>query len=219
MRKVNRIEKPDTLKQNDNKWTKELIDEIKLQGSYTRVKESKKNRYRQDDVKKSLRELYKEKCCYCETGIGVASFEHIEHLRPKADPRFHHLSFEWSNLHWCCPKCNNAKLDQWDLQNPILDPTVDNPETYLKFDLFSCEATPKNGSDRGETTINHTKLNRDLLVKSRERIRDQALAIIIQLKKTPSKMDEKFYRQLIANFIKEDAEYTMFMNQVMKEYL
>ncbi|MFZ3591711.1 retron system putative HNH endonuclease [Bacillus sp. DJP31] len=219
MRKVNRLGKPDSLIQNANLWTRELLIEIRNKGSYTSVRDSVKNRYRQDDVRISLKEMYKEKCCYCETGIGTTSFEQIEHLKPKANPHFHQLAFEWSNLHWCCQRCNNAKLDKWNAKDPILDPSIDNPNEFLEFDLFSCEAIPKNGSLRGDTTIQHTNLNRELLLKSRERIRDQTLNIIGQLKKTPSQMDEKFYRELITNLIKEDAEYTMFMNQLIKEYL
>lgn len=137
MKKINRTNAPLSLQQNGNQWTMELLQEIKSKGMYNAVADSYKNKYRQPDVQLALEAMYFEKCCYCEQTIGAESYEHIEHLRPKSNSNFHHLTFEWSNLHWCCQKCNMAKGAKWDVTNPILDPTVDEPQQHVTINYAS----------------------------------------------------------------------------------
>ncbi len=57
MRKVNRLQQPESLKNNSARWTKELIDEINKQGSYAKVEDKFKNKYRQEDVKDTLEKM------------------------------------------------------------------------------------------------------------------------------------------------------------------
>lgn len=132
MKKVNRVSEPQILKNNKVKWTKDLLTEIQKQGSYTEVDDKFKNKYNQDEVKTSLKNMYHSKCCYCENNFIASSYGHIEHLKPKANSNFHHLSFEWDNLHWICQICNTNKGNKWDITNPIIDPTVDEPEEHIK---------------------------------------------------------------------------------------
>ena len=171
MRKVMRLQKPDSLESNASRWTKELLDEIEAKGSYTRVDDKIKNRYRQEDVKTALEKMYRKHCCYCESIVGVCSYGRIEHLKPKSLPEFHQYTFDWENLHWCCEVCNTSyKKANWDFQYPILDPAKEDIERYLRLNLTTGEYEEIDGNKRAKTTIVHTGMNRNELVKARRRI-------------------------------------------------
>lgn len=171
MRKVNRLPQPESLKNYSGQWTKELMDEIKKQGSYAKVDESFKNKYRQQDVKETLEKMYRRHCCYCEAVVGTSSYGRIEHLKPKSLPPFYQFAFEWDNLHWCCEICNTSyKKANWDFQYPILDPSQDDIPKHLSLNLATGEYEPRNNSKRAQTTIKHTGINRETLVKARRKI-------------------------------------------------
>lgn len=171
MRKVNRLQQPESLKNNSARWTKELIDEINKRGSYAKVEDKFKNKYRQEDVKDTLEKMYKKHCCYCESVVGVSSYGRIEHLKPKSNSQFYQYTFDWDNLHWCCEICNTSyKKAQWDFQYPILDPSKDEIDNFLKLNLTTGEYEAMENNRRAQTTINHTGLNRNNLVKARRRI-------------------------------------------------
>ena len=121
MLKVTRTKKPDSLDKNADQWTKELLYEINKQGGrYSKVEDKYKNRYKKADVLNALRKMYKSRCCYCESIFSATSFENIEHLKPKSNPSFYNLTFDWDNLHYCCTVCNINKKAKWDFTNPIL---------------------------------------------------------------------------------------------------
>lgn len=168
MRKVKRLPQPKSLKDNAAQWTKELMDEIDKQGSYAKVDDSFKNRFRQDDVKDTLERMYRRHCCYCESVIGTSTYGRIEHLKPKSRPQFYQYAFEWDNLHWCCEICNTSyKKMQWNFQYPILDPAKDNIDEFLELNLTTGMYEGIGDNKRAQTTIEHTGMNRERLVKAR----------------------------------------------------
>lgn len=170
MRKVNRLQQPESLKNNSVRWTRELMDEINKQGNYAKVDDSFKNKYRQNDVKDALEKMYTGHGCYCEAIIGTSTYGRIEHLKPKSRPQFYQYSFDWNNLHWCCEICNTSyKKAKWDFQNPILDPSKDEIEKFLKLNFITGEYEAIGDKKRAQTTIRHTGLNRDALVKARRK--------------------------------------------------
>ncbi len=64
-------------------------------------------------VLKRLKEIYHNKCGYCETKINAGFELQIEHYRPKKEVKedsthkgYYWLGYEWSNLLLACPKCN-----------------------------------------------------------------------------------------------------------------
>lgn len=171
MRKVKRGNKPKSLINNATQWTMDLLNEIAINGDYSKVGSEFKEKYRQEDVKTALENMYTCHCCYCESIIGISTYGRIEHLKPKSLPQFHQFAFDWNNLHWCCEICNTSyKKTQWDFVNPILDPSSDDIEKYLKLNLQTGEYEEINNNPRAKTTIKHTGLNRDKLVKARHRI-------------------------------------------------
>lgn len=109
MKKVNRSTIPDSLRINSGKWTADLLAAVQQVGEFSKVSSSLKNNYNQPDVRAALEKMYNGKYCYCEKYFGIDSYEHIEHQKPKALTQFHHLTYEWKNLHWCCQKGNMDK--------------------------------------------------------------------------------------------------------------
>ena len=180
MRSVNRGEEPVTLKRNSERWTKELLD-TRETGDQDAIKTAE-GRYKKDGIREALKDMYNDLCCYCESTVSANSFGHIEHRKPKRE--FPKYAFNWDNLHWACEKCNNAKADQWDTDNPILDPTVDTEiiPTHLSIvpGLRTIEFHPE--TDSGKTTIDHADLNRLDLAKARRKVCNYALALKNALK-------------------------------------
>lgn len=171
MRKVKRLPKPDSLRNNSEMWTKELLAEIDRVGSYTKVDDSFKNKYRQKDVQSALEKMYRKHCCYCESIVGTSTYGRIEHLKPKSLPDFYKYTFDWENMHWCCEICNTSyKKAKWNFQHPILDPSKEQIDIFLKLNLVTGEYEAIEGDKRAETTIKHTGMNRETLTKARRRI-------------------------------------------------
>lgn len=213
---MNRLPQPASLKENAQQWTKELLDEIKQQGSYTKADELYKNRYRQEDVKETLEKMYKRHCCYCESIVGTSSYGRIEHLRPKSMPQFYQYTFDWDNLHWCCEICNTSyKKAKWDFQYPILDPSKEDVDTFIQLDLTTGEYEAIEDNRRAQTTIDHTGLNRESLVKARRRI---IIRFLKDYKAHQCCGDEKaFCREW--ELLKEDMDYPGLYEKLIKNVL
>ena len=179
MRSVDRGEMPDVLKQNSREWTKDLLDTLEKgdREAIKAAKERARNRCKHQEVQDALEDMYGEFCCYCETLIGVGSFERIEHRKPMS--KFPQDTFNWNNLHWACEICNNSKSDQWDCDNPILDPTVDTEIIPTHIDVFHNLETTEfhDKTDPGKTTIKHAGLNKPKLARHRHRLCNEALGL------------------------------------------
>ena len=215
MRNVTRTSVPSSLASNATTWTSELLTEIARVGSYAKVSDSYKNKYRQDDIKESLANMYSNHCCYCESIIGkeYATYGRIEHLKPKSI--FHNECYNWNNLHWSCEVCNTSyKGDNWDNNNPILDPCIDVITDYLYLDTTTGEYLECHSNPRATTTITHTGLNRDGLVKARHRKLIELARNYSIYKKIG---EEKSFISLYTN-LKEDLDYPSvyetFLNEI-----
>jgi uncharacterized protein (TIGR02646 family) len=83
--------------------------------------------YNDKEVRKQLRELYHDKCAYCEDKIQVSNATpRIEHYRPKDGIKevqnhkgYFWLGYEWTNLLLACEVCNNKahKSNKFPLKN------------------------------------------------------------------------------------------------------
>lgn len=129
--------------------------------------------------------MYSGLCCYCEAEIGVVSFEHIEHRRPKA--RFPTSCFDWGNLHLGCPKCNQAKGDRWVARYQILDSVTDVPiKDHLTYRIAEAVGVMRFAATRrGATTIELADLNRHKLSARRLQVALPALQLIGELNRSP----------------------------------
>lgn len=140
----------------------------------------------------TIREQFAGKCAYCESFIGPEGI--VEHFRPvngvkdseigRIDPNYHGdhhyvwLTYEWSNLLYCCKECNSIKGNYFPVlgnrarvftlvrnESPLLiDPCKDLPEEHLYYDE---EGRLVAKSVKGDTTIDLLDLNRKQLVVTR----------------------------------------------------
>lgn len=71
--------------------------------------------YGHNTVKSTLKQLFHNKCAYCESIVTHVSYPHVEHWRPKGGVAgesshngYYWLASEWSNLLLACSVCNGA---------------------------------------------------------------------------------------------------------------
>jgi len=121
--------------------------------------------YKNPENKKALEQASNGKCMYCESQVSHVYYGDVEHIRPEATAKYPHLEFEWTNLGYCCARCNNAKKDQFEESCPIIDPYTDEPSEH--FIAFGSLIRHKTGSERGVLTIKTVDLNRAELVERR----------------------------------------------------
>ena len=131
---VPRTAEPSALSKNGTKWRTGLLAAIKS-ANKAQIKKLK-GKYAHKEVKSRLRQMFEDKCAYCESSIGVVSYGHIEHFRPKG--RYPKLTFSWNNLLLSCDICNdqNHKGEKFPTRSsggPLLDPTKDDPTDHLNF--------------------------------------------------------------------------------------
>ncbi|MFJ6169519.1 HNH endonuclease [Curtobacterium sp. NPDC092190] len=90
-----------------------------------------KSSWRHTEIVRALQRDAENKCMYCESFIDDVSYGAVEHILPKS--RFEHLALEWSNLGYCCPRCNTNKGAYWseDDELRVLDPYTDEIESAL----------------------------------------------------------------------------------------
>jgi predicted ATP-dependent endonuclease of OLD family len=137
-----------------------------------------------------LRTDFRKHCAYCtchEEEIGGEENFEIDHHRPKL--KFQDLENDYSNLYYCCHACNRrgAKGENWPTDEQIaqgfkfIDPVVEDPyEIHL-------EEKP-NGilierSNTGKYSIDKLRLNRDSLVRLRNRRKQMRNLLSKELKK------------------------------------
>lgn len=127
---------------------------------------SLRTNYKHPENKEALKNASHGKCMYCESQVSHVYFGDVEHIRPKAQGKHPELMFEWSNLGYCCARCNNSKSDEFDDACPLIDPYSENPGEHLL--AFGPLLRPKRGSERGALTIITVDLNRPELVERRD---------------------------------------------------
>jgi uncharacterized protein (TIGR02646 family) len=143
-------------------------------------------------VKRELWTQQLQRCCYCEAPIQC-DYSDVEHFRPKAradrrngtlDTGYWWLAWTWENLLFSCPNCNrSAKKDFFPLEAgsvpllpeepppgrelpTLIDPCGEDPVESIQFvfDGRHWRPTGRNGSNRGQRTVELLKLDRmDLL--------------------------------------------------------
>ncbi len=150
MRKLEKLETPQVLEDNEAMWTANYVAAV---ASGTPENHEK---WRHPEIKATLREELRSKCAYCEGFVEDVSYPHVEHIIPKAvKPE---LAHRWENLTSACGRCNIAKGDFYDPTHGLLNPYKDVLDAHLVFlgSLISWEL----GSARGELTVRRLRLNR-----------------------------------------------------------
>ncbi|MGR6008365.1 HNH endonuclease [Bacillus cereus] len=132
---------PEILQQNYEEWTSNLLQAVGQYGSYKKIPKELKStliaHYRHGDIKNALFSISNEKCAFCESKPAESGNIEVEHYIPKSE--YPHLTFDWSNLLPVCRKCNEAKGTLDTLEEPIVNPSIVNPEDFFKFsDIRMC---------------------------------------------------------------------------------
>lgn len=162
MIKLTKSSEPATLAANKTAWTAQLLAHI---AAGIKVPKSLENNYNTKEIKDSLRAESESKCMYCESMVGHITFEHIEHIKPKAKHRFPQLTFEYHNLGLSCPKCNMNKSDTYDNTTPFIDPYNDNPQNH--FTAVGAFVWANSGDARAKISEIEINLNRPELLETR----------------------------------------------------
>lgn len=84
--------------------------------------------YNKPDVIKQLKEDSHDKCYICE--LKGLSDPEVEHLRHHYGRKIAERVFDWNNLFYVCPHCNNLKKEA-KYDDKIIDCCCDDPEKML----------------------------------------------------------------------------------------
>lgn len=208
MRKLTKDSKPAVLVANEVAWRVEFQGYVNP--STGRIGKGAPSRYRHQQIRDSLRSETSEKCAYCESLLRHVSFDHIEHILPKA--RRPDLVVEWSNLTLACEVCNTNKGAYHKPHAPLLHPYEDDAESEIGFLGPMAHA---NGHSAGYRTIRKCKLNRKALVLRRMTVLNQ----VEQLLRHASTLGDPVAKEMILEEVEElaadDAEYA----SVVRRYL
>lgn len=224
---VPRTPKPPVLVRNAAKWLAKLQV---VQGSTAATKADIKkamNKYQHEEIKVTLVAMFHGKCAYCESKITHITYGDIEHFRPKSDPRYAHLIFEWENLLLSCSICNNsahkgAKFPLDASGNPVLiDPTdgVTDPNAHLEFawDAVAGLATVYGYDTRGQEVERIFDFNG---VGRKELIRDRSYHVktLMALLPYAQKGDLKAI-DILKEACQPDAKYSAFARLLILPHL
>jgi uncharacterized protein (TIGR02646 family) len=171
MIRVTRTQKPILLADNEASWKKA----IRL-ASTDAARKNAQDKYKHDEIKEALIDMFQGKCAYCESDITHIDYGHIEHFKPKGTPAYYELAVDWDNLLLACGRCNGAenkgtKFPLADNGGPLVNPAEEEPSKHLRFD-FDPRLKLANVlgiSKRGETTQRTLGLNRPQLLKHRSK--------------------------------------------------
>jgi hypothetical protein len=163
--------------------------------------------------KQALKEASSDKCMYCESKISHIDFAHVEHFKPKAEDKFPELEFEWTNLGYACPKCNNNKSDKFHNGSPYIDPYSEEPSEY--FLAHGTWLFVKQGCERADLSIRDIGLNRpELLEKRLEKITEIQNAITACFRTTNQALRDMALQELRRE-AEPDKEYSFFVEALI----
>lgn len=195
MFKVNKTEEPqffrDYKKRNTPKSWKDFSYDIKRQ-----LKEYMlENEYEYKNEEGSY-------CPYCELKINLENSQ-IEHIYPK--DKFPEKLMEYSNYLVACISpvtCGQNKGNSWE--NYFINPTIEDPEKYLEYNLSSGEIIPKE-KDESKLEYKKAKLTIDLLNLNQKKLRDIRKKIILECLGT-------------LNYVKDYDQFPTLRNQIIRDY-
>ncbi len=188
-------------------------------------------RFKQNDTQTALKDIYKNKCAFCEQKIEQS---HVEHYRPKHI--YYWLTYSWDNLLLSCSTCNinkgihfelissdkltitfedtaenrkkiNSISSEYDkLEKPkMVNPEVTDPYGKIKFER---NGIIESDDVRFKYTIEKCKIDRKTLNDDRRKIleifeRDIRSAVV---EKTTVEEQEIVIESIIRKFIRDTKD-------------
>lgn len=221
MIQVKRTAKPKVLEDNAKKWTTDYLA-AKKEYEADKTNSAKKNnfkkaesKYNHESVKLALRNMFSEKCAYCESKITHIAYGEIEHFKPKS--KYPELCFEWKNMNFSCEICNGKahKGDKFPLENengPIINPVDENPDIHFKFyyDSGVDRALLIPLTDRARTTLSVFKLNERMALID---LRTKEIRLVSKLKAIADSGNKD--AQNLLNSFSNKNEYYAFIKAII----
>lgn len=156
------------------------IEKQNVPASFEAWKEKFKNNHGREatyadfigEEKQKLREVLHEEqfglCCYCckQLNYPYPNSEelHIEHFKPKGDPKYAALSLDYNNLHLSCSgyksdreTCGHKK-DNWFDENLLISPLEENVEDLFDYKING-EIKARESNERALETIKRLGLD------------------------------------------------------------
>lgn len=110
---------------------------VKRERTYPAPKSlEKRQSYNEEDVTSELDKIFNHKCYICELpNLQDGLVEHRVSHKGNDD-----LKYDWDNLFWSCPHCNQWK-NQERFEKDVIDCCHQNPENHIqcKYDPYSSE--------------------------------------------------------------------------------
>jgi len=209
MIELKKTPKPQSLVNNGDAWSKDLMDEFYASGTINKTKQA---RYNKADVKQAVKDETKEKCAYCESRITHIYPGDIEHIIPKA--LYPRLTFTWSNLTFGCYWCNNKKRDFLNKDCMMLNPYNDKIGDHLR--AFGPLLMHINTSKRGEITWRKLELNRPELRDRRQEKIEELQLLIDKFNNETVQALKDLIESEINDFI-ESNEYSFSLKQYFED--
>ena len=123
--------------------------------------------YRHESIKEKLFASSFSKCAFCESKPAESGNIEVEHFKPKS--LYPDLAFYWNNFLPVCRKCNDSKGDHDTGSEPIVNPSVDDPEKIFTYCFLNI--VPVSETDVvAEKTIEVCDLNSERLYDARSRL-------------------------------------------------
>ncbi|MEM7574174.1 MAG: HNH endonuclease [Bacteroidota bacterium] len=168
------------------------------------------------ECKPYLRLESNSKCVYCamhENQVGGFDYFHVEHFRPKSNPRFRDLTHNYYNLYYSCPICNRFKGASWP-NDPVVGNSIPSFIDPSKNDYNHIFNVDDNGLLSGKTVaakymIEKINLNRPQLIIARK---------IDSLNKKMEEVIDKVFVQLSRCLISKDDEVIEYGKQLLESF-
>ncbi|MEK3980632.1 HNH endonuclease [Psychrobacillus sp. FSL K6-2836] len=98
-------------------------------------KSSKKPVWKKTFITIPLQKMSNDKCCFCECKLGEeGKYMQVEHFHHKND--YEDEVVDWNNLLPICIRCNSHKRSHDTYINPIIDPTIQNPQNHIYMSKY-----------------------------------------------------------------------------------
>ncbi|QHJ14000.1 hypothetical protein FX988_04282 (plasmid) [Paraglaciecola mesophila] len=201
MIKLEKYPKPEVLVANEVTWTEEFI---RLVAGDTSVPKAARYRYRHPDIKSTLRSECSDKCIFCESKISHVFPGETDHIIPLS--RKQEDVVKWENLGYVCKECNRNKSNYHDVNLPLVNPFVDDPDEHLLF--FGPIILAKPSNNRGQITVDLLKLSRSALVERKKERIDQVKLLIDRIGCFPDGEAQDFLKNQVLEEAGGSKEYS-----------
>lgn len=210
-----------------------MISLVKIERTSTPPKslaeESKKvnGSYRENDVVAQLKTDFHGKCYLCE--LGNLTDLQVEHLRPHHNRKLIERVFDWNNLFYSCPHCNNIKKDP-KYDDRILDCCTTDPEHLLShaFDGKHVCVSPAVSTDEAIMTADlitncferrNTGI-RDIQCNARfQRLAQTMNTLYVALGKYKEKTESRKYLSALRGMLKREYNFAAFTRYYVRSHL